>query len=187
MPCIPCPIPAPSFSKEAARGIGGEKRGLPGGFPPARAVERLTPVCLPGQENTKAMCANVQPVFRPGVPHSRLFGRNCLPPVRRGADGGWCAHRIEELLTGGRIIRPAYKAIARPSPIFRWRIGSNGNNRPAEKQEIENSGFSFPPFCYNSGRAGECSSREIAGGRAFPPSANGTIGRVYHIVNSLKA
>ena len=26
---------------------------------------------------------------------------------------GWCAHRIEELMTGGRIIRPAYKAIAR--------------------------------------------------------------------------
>ncbi len=25
---------------------------------------------------------------------------------------GWCAHRLEELHTGGRIIRPAYKAIA---------------------------------------------------------------------------
>jgi citrate synthase len=24
---------------------------------------------------------------------------------------GWIAHRIEEVLTGGRIIRPAYKAI----------------------------------------------------------------------------
>ena len=26
---------------------------------------------------------------------------------------GWSAHRIEELLTGKRIIRPAYKAIAK--------------------------------------------------------------------------
>lgn len=26
---------------------------------------------------------------------------------------GWCAHRIEEVLTGGRIIRPAYKSIVK--------------------------------------------------------------------------
>ena len=25
---------------------------------------------------------------------------------------GWCAHRMEEITTGNRIIRPAYKAIA---------------------------------------------------------------------------
>ena len=29
---------------------------------------------------------------------------------------GWCAHRIEELLNGGPIIRPAYKAIFEPRP-----------------------------------------------------------------------
>ena len=27
---------------------------------------------------------------------------------------GWSAHRMEEILTGKRIIRPAYKAIAKP-------------------------------------------------------------------------
>ena len=27
---------------------------------------------------------------------------------------GWSAHRIEELFTGGRIIRPAYKSVSRP-------------------------------------------------------------------------
>ena len=26
---------------------------------------------------------------------------------------GWCAHRIEEVLTGGRIIRPAYKSVVK--------------------------------------------------------------------------
>ena len=26
---------------------------------------------------------------------------------------GWCAHRIEEMTTGGRIIRPAYKSVVR--------------------------------------------------------------------------
>jgi len=28
---------------------------------------------------------------------------------------GWAAHRIEEVLTGGRIMRPAYKSIAKKS------------------------------------------------------------------------
>jgi citrate synthase len=27
---------------------------------------------------------------------------------------GWCAHRIDELINGGRIIRPAYKSVAEP-------------------------------------------------------------------------
>ena len=26
---------------------------------------------------------------------------------------GWCAHRLEEIMFGGRIIRPAYKSIAK--------------------------------------------------------------------------
>ena len=26
---------------------------------------------------------------------------------------GWCAHRIEEITSGGRIIRPAYKSVAK--------------------------------------------------------------------------
>ena len=25
---------------------------------------------------------------------------------------GWCAHRIEELTSGGKIMRPAYKSVA---------------------------------------------------------------------------
>jgi citrate synthase len=24
---------------------------------------------------------------------------------------GWCAHRMEEIISGGRIIRPAYKCV----------------------------------------------------------------------------
>jgi citrate synthase len=24
---------------------------------------------------------------------------------------GWCAHRMEEIIAGGRIIRPAYKCV----------------------------------------------------------------------------
>ncbi|MBQ2891177.1 MAG: citrate synthase, partial [Clostridia bacterium] len=28
---------------------------------------------------------------------------------------GWCAHRIEEVMTGGKIIRPAYKSVVERS------------------------------------------------------------------------
>jgi len=27
---------------------------------------------------------------------------------------GWCAHRLEEIVSGGRIIRPAYRNVFRP-------------------------------------------------------------------------
>jgi citrate synthase len=58
------------------------------------------------------MCANVDLysglVYRMlGIPDD-LF--TPLFAVSRMA--GWSAHRMEEILTGGRIIRPAYKAIA---------------------------------------------------------------------------
>jgi citrate synthase len=29
---------------------------------------------------------------------------------------GWCAHRIEEVMTGGRIMRPAYRAAEKRLP-----------------------------------------------------------------------
>ena len=59
------------------------------------------------------MCANVDMysglVYRMlGIP-DELF--TPLFSVARMA--GWAAHRMEEVLTGSRIIRPAYKSIAK--------------------------------------------------------------------------
>ena len=77
------------------------------------AIERLTPeVFKQVKGSEKAMCANVDLysglVYRMlGIPDD-LF--TPLFAVSRMA--GWSAHRMEEILTGGRIIRPAYKAIA---------------------------------------------------------------------------
>lgn len=77
-------------------------------------IERLTPeVFKEVKGSTKAMCANVDMysglVYRMlGIPEE-LF--TPLFAVARMA--GWAAHRMEEMLTGGRIIRPAYKAIAK--------------------------------------------------------------------------
>ncbi len=77
-------------------------------------VERLTPEIFKEVKGSgKAMCANVDMysglVYRMlGIPEE-LF--TPLFAVARMA--GWAAHRMEEMLTGGRIIRPAYKAIAK--------------------------------------------------------------------------
>lgn len=75
-------------------------------------VERLTPQLFAEKKgDVKAMCANVDMysglVYRMlGIPND-LF--TPLFAVSRMA--GWCAHRFEELVTGRRIIRPAYKAV----------------------------------------------------------------------------
>ncbi|MGN0623117.1 MAG: citrate/2-methylcitrate synthase [Oscillospiraceae bacterium] len=75
-------------------------------------VERLTPQLFAEiKGDDKVMCANVDMysglVYRMlGIPQD-LF--TPLFAVSRMA--GWCAHRFEELVTGKRIIRPAYKAV----------------------------------------------------------------------------
>ncbi len=83
-------------------------------------VERLTPeIFAEVKGSTKDMCANVDMysglVYRMlGIP-DELF--TPLFAVARMA--GWAAHRMEEILTGNRIIRPAYKAIAKEKEYIR--------------------------------------------------------------------
>ena len=75
-------------------------------------VERLAPAAFQRVTgNSKVISANVD--FYSGLIYEML----CIPEdlftpmfaVSRIA--GWCAHRIEELTTGGRIMRPAYRAL----------------------------------------------------------------------------
>ncbi len=76
-------------------------------------IERLTPEIFKQEKgNGKSMCANVDMysglVYRMlGIPED-LF----TPLFAIARMAGWAAHRMEEVLTGNRIIRPAYKAIA---------------------------------------------------------------------------
>lgn len=80
-------------------------------------VERLTPeLFFEIKGDNKVMCANVDMysglVYRMlGIPED-LF--TPLFAVSRMA--GWCAHRFEELVTGKRIIRPAYKSVRKERP-----------------------------------------------------------------------
>ncbi|MBQ7688187.1 MAG: citrate synthase [Clostridia bacterium] len=79
------------------------------------AVERLTPAVFAEEKGVaKKMCANVDLysglVYKSlGIPED-LY----LPMFATARIVGWCAHRLEELSAGGRIMRPAYKNVALP-------------------------------------------------------------------------
>ena len=77
------------------------------------AVERLTPELFKKIKGSdKAMCANVD--MYSGFVYSMLGIPEDLytPMFAVSRMAGWCSHRFEELVTGKRIIRPAYKAIS---------------------------------------------------------------------------
>ena len=97
--------------KKAARTLA-QQRGMLDELELMEAVERVTPGLfaeVTGSE--KAMCANVdmysgliyQMLNIPPELFTPLFAIARIP--------GWCAHRMEEILTGGRIYRPAYKPL----------------------------------------------------------------------------
>lgn len=76
------------------------------------AVERLAPQVFAEVKNSdKIVCANVD--YYAGFIYSMLG----IPPVlftplfACARIAGWSAHRIEELVSGGRIMRPAYKSV----------------------------------------------------------------------------
>ena len=96
-----------------------EKKGMLDEFNLFETVEKLTPDLfrdVTGQE--KAMCANVDMysglVYKMmGIP-PELY----TPLFAIARIVGWCAHRVEEVYNPyGRIIRPAYKAVA-PKRVF---------------------------------------------------------------------
>lgn len=87
-----------------------EKKGYMSEFDLLRKIEAIAPkVFKDVTGNDKAMCANVDMysglIYRMlGIP-PELY----TPLFATARVAGWCAHRIEEILTGGRIMRPAYK------------------------------------------------------------------------------
>jgi len=91
-----------------------DKKGMREEFELLGIVEKLAPYALgraKGKEKAE-ICANVDMysglVYRMlGIPQE-LY----TPLFAVARMSGWCAHRLEEAWGGGRIIRPAYKAIA---------------------------------------------------------------------------
>lgn len=99
--------------KAAARPLA-EKKGYSDEFNLIEMVEKLTPAAFAAVRgaDTKVMCANVDLysglVYRMlGIP-PEMF----TPLFATARVVGWIAHRMEEIACGGRIIRPAYKALS---------------------------------------------------------------------------
>lgn len=90
------------------------KKGLKDRFELIESVERLTPqVFLEEKGGDKAICANID--LYSGMVYEMLgIPKDMYTPIFAiSRMVGWCAHRIEEIMFGGRIIRPAYKSIAK--------------------------------------------------------------------------
>ncbi|MDR2159392.1 MAG: citrate/2-methylcitrate synthase [Treponema sp.] len=89
-----------------------EEKQLSDEFNLYRLIEHLVPTVFRKIKGSdKDICTNVD--FYSGFVH-RMLGipRELYTPlfaVSRVA--GWCAHRMEEIISGGRIIRPAYKCV----------------------------------------------------------------------------
>ena len=83
------------------------------------SVERITPrvfAAVTGKD--KVMCANVD--LYSGFVYEMLgIPEDLYTPLFAAArTAGWCAHRLEEIFNGSRIMRPAYKAVVPRSPFI---------------------------------------------------------------------
>jgi citrate synthase len=91
-----------------------EEKGREAEYELVARIERLTPDLLARHRGREApLCANVD--LYSGMVYSMLDIPESLytPLFAIARLPGWCAHRVEELINGGRIIRPASKNVLR--------------------------------------------------------------------------
>ena len=103
--------PRAMILKHSARALA-EKTGYLKELELLESIERLSPeVFARVTGSDKAMCANVD--FYSGLVYRMLnIPEELFTPLFAIARvSGWCAHRIEEVMTSNRIIRPAYKSL----------------------------------------------------------------------------
>ena len=102
--------------KKYARAMAVEKGRLDE-FAFMETVERIgIELLMERKKNDFPLCANVD--FYSGLVYSMLgIPEELYTPLFAIARiAGWCAHRMEEVLTGGRIMRPAYRAVMKKAP-----------------------------------------------------------------------
>ncbi|MBQ6322212.1 MAG: citrate/2-methylcitrate synthase [Lachnospiraceae bacterium] len=103
--------PRASILKEYARYLA-EEKGRQEEFALYENVENIASDLLTGGKRlAKPVCANVD--LYSGFVYSALgIPTQLYTPIFAIARiSGWCAHRIEELVNGGKLIRPAYKYV----------------------------------------------------------------------------
>ena len=76
-------------------------------------IEELTPDIFCEKKENKVICANVD-LYSGFVYKCMNIPQELYTPLFAIARmSGWCAHRIEEILYGGKIMRPAYKGVCK--------------------------------------------------------------------------
>lgn len=104
--------------KKKARKLA-EVKGFTKEFDLYELVEKLSPsILMEVHRSDKKICSNVD--FYSGFVYSMLnIPRELFTPIFAIARmAGWCAHRIEEVIAGGRIYRPAYKNVCPERPYI---------------------------------------------------------------------
>jgi citrate synthase len=94
-----------------------EEKGFSREFKLYRLIEDLTPdIFKKVKGGDKDICTNVD--FYSGFVYKMLGIPEDLytPLFAISRVAGWCAHRMEEIISGGRIIRPAYKCVQNHRP-----------------------------------------------------------------------
>lgn len=89
-----------------------EEKNMVDEFDLYKTVEKLTPVIMKEVKGSnKEICANVD--FYSGFVYDMLGipSEMFTPLFAVSRIAGWCAHRMEEVTYGGRIIRPAYRSM----------------------------------------------------------------------------
>ncbi|MBP3702860.1 MAG: citrate/2-methylcitrate synthase [Lachnospiraceae bacterium] len=96
-----------------------EEKGRTDEFELYSLVERLAPEVIAKERQIyKGVSANID--FYSGFVYNMLELPNELytPLFAMGRIAGWSAHRLEELINAGKIIRPAYKAVSKHKPYL---------------------------------------------------------------------
>ena len=110
--------PRERILKAYARDLSREK-GLTHEFALYENVERIAAELIPKERKLfKAVCANVD--FYSGFVYTMLnIPEELFTPIFAiSRISGWCAHRMEELVNQGKIIRPAYKYVGTHKPYY---------------------------------------------------------------------
>lgn len=97
--------------KDKAKSLAAEK-GMEAELKLYMLIERLAPMVFANvKKSNKVVCANVD--FYSGFVYKMLNMPIELntPIFAIARIAGWCAHLVEEIMNGGRIIRPAYKSV----------------------------------------------------------------------------
>lgn len=104
--------PRAELLRDKARELAAEK-GLMKNFELYENIEKLTPdVMRKVKGSSKSICANVD-LYSGFVYEMLNIPRELYTPIFAMARvAGWSAHRIEEIVSGGKIIRPAYKNVS---------------------------------------------------------------------------